>query len=372
MDLPPRTPEHGDEPQRPVDELHKRVGEPQGIGAPQGKGSGTSRSRPTRGGTAIGRTRLEGLIPLLLVVLVLQGCFGPTIGSAPGGSPAAEPAASPSTSAETGFGELWSAEPATPVVGPAQGTVVVAGGGILGPEIWERFVELAGGRDARIVVIPTAASEESFPENWPGILPFLDAGAESVRVLHTRDRTEADSDDFASILQEATGVWFPGGRQGRLVDAYLNTQVHRELFLLLARGGVVGGTSAGASIQASYLVRGDPETNQILMAPGYEEGFGLLNGAAVDQHLLARGREEDLWELLHLQPHLLGIGVDEGTALVIRGDEAEVIGESKVLIYDAQHPVRRPRALAPGSVFHLGERTEFSIQAPAEQSRSQP
>jgi cyanophycinase len=156
------------------------------------------------------------------------------------------------------------------------------------------------------------------------------------------------------------------------VDAYLNTRVHRELFHLLARGGVVGGTSAGASIQASYLVRGDPQTNQILMAPGYEEGFGLLNGAAVDQHLLARGREEDLWELLHLQPHLLGIGVDEGTALVIRGDEAEVIGESKVFIYDARHPVRRPRALDPGTVFHLGERTEFSIQAPDEQSRSRP
>ena len=366
MDLPPRVPQQSGKPQ-------EQGGKPQEQGpAFLSRGSGISRSRLARGGATLRRTLLEGLIPLLLIVLVLQGCSGPTIGSAPGGSPAAEPAASPSGSAGIGPGESSGSETTAPLVGPAQGTVVVAGGGILGLEIWERFVELAGGRDARIVVIPTAASEESFPENWPGILPFLDAGAETVRVLHTRDRTEADTYDFASPLQEATGVWFPGGRQGRLVDAYLHTRVHRELFALLARGGVVGGTSAGASIQASYLVRGDPETNQILMAPGYEEGFGLLNGAAVDQHLLARGREEDLWELLHRQPHLLGIGVDEGTALVIRGDKAEVIGESKVFIYDARHPVRRPRALDPGSVFHLGERTEFSIQAPAEQSRSQP
>jgi cyanophycinase len=358
MDLPPRTPKQGEKPEEQGEEL-------------EGRRSSIPWSRLLHDAATLRRTPLVGFLPLLLVLLVLQGCLGPTVASAPGGTPAAEPATS--ASASTTDSREWSdAESTAPVVGPAQGTVIVAGGGILGPEIWERFVELAGGRDARIVVIPTAASEESFPENWPGILPFLDAGAESVRVLHTRDRAEADTHDFASLLKEATGVWFPGGRQGRLVDAYLNTLVHQELFHLLARGGVVGGTSAGASIQASYLVRGDPETNQILMAPGYEEGFGLLNGAAVDQHLLARGREEDLWELLHLQPHLLGIGVDEGTALVIRGDEAEVIGESKVFIYDARHPVRRPRALDPGSIFHLGERTEFSIQAPDEQSRSQP
>ncbi len=261
---------------------------------------------------------------------------------------------------------------APPVVGPPRGAVMVAGGGFLGPEIWERFVELAGGADARIVVVPTAAGEETFPENWPGILPFLDAGAGDVRILHTRDRSIADTEAFVEPLRQATGVWFPGGRQGRLVDAYLNTRLHLELFDLLARGGVVGGTSAGASIQASYLVRGDPETNQTLMVPGYEEGFGLLNGAAVDQHLRARGREEDLWELLLVHPDLLGIGVDEGTALVIQGDQAEVIGESKVFIYDARHPVRSPRALDPGQSFHLGDRTDLSSDATDTQSGSQP
>lgn len=310
-------------------------------------------------------TRRTWIIPFLVILfLALQGCAGQGVETASGSF------ATPSTVSAEQAAEAPT--PSAPVVGPKRGTVILAGGGILGNEIWERFVEVAGGRDARIVVIPTAASEEVFPENWAGMLPFIDAGAGSVRVLHTRDRGEADTDHFVLPLQDATGVWFPGGRQGRLVDAYLHTRVHRELFQLLSRGGVVGGTSAGASIQASYLVRGDPETNQILMAPGYEEGFGLLSGAAVDQHLLARGREEDLWELLHLQPHLLGIGLDEGTALVVRGDEAQVIGQSKVYIYDARHPVRRPQTLDPGSVFHLGQRSDFSIQSSDAQLRTQP
>lgn len=305
------------------------------------------------------------IIPFLVILcLALQGCAGRSVEAASGSLQA--------PSALLAGQEAEARTPSAPVVGPKRGTVIVAGGGTLGPEIWERFVELAGGRDARIVVIPTATTEDAFPESWAGMLPFIDAGAGSVQVLHTRDRDEADTDHFVSPLQDATGVWFPGGRQGRLVDAYLHTRVHRELFQLLSRGGVVGGTSAGASIQASYLVRGDPETNQILMAPGYEEGFGLLNGAAVDQHLLARGREEDLWDLLQLHPHLLGIGLDEGTALVVRGDKAQVIGQSKVFIYDARHPVRQPKALDPGSVFHLGQRSEFSTQSPDARLRTQP
>jgi cyanophycinase len=164
----------------------------------------------------------------------------------------------------------------------------VAGGGALGPEIWERFVELAGGPEARIVVIPTAGTDEIFPEDWSGFTPIRSAGASAIRVLHTRDREEADHPEFASLLQWATGVWIPGGRQWRLVDAYLHTRVHDELWALLDRNGVIGGTSAGASIQADFLVRGDPSTNQIMVADGYLEGFGFLVNTAIDQHLLAR------------------------------------------------------------------------------------
>src|SRR5690606_37632628 len=175
-----------------------------------------------------------------------------------------------------------------------KGTLVVAGGGRLGPEIMNRFVELAGGANARIVVIPTAGEQDDFPADWGGAETLRTAGAREVTVLHTRDPRVADTEDFVAPLRHATGVWIPGGRQWRLADAYLGTRTLEELNALLARGGVIGGTSAGASIQASYMVRGAVEGNTIVMAPGHEEGFGFLRNAAVDQHLIARGREEDM------------------------------------------------------------------------------
>lgn len=246
---------------------------------------------------------------------------------------------------------------APPRVGPATGTVMAAGGGALGPEIWEAFVERAGGPQARIVVIPTAGTEEVFPPDWSGFAPLKAAGATSVRVLHTRKRSEADTREFAELLRDATGVWIPGGRQWRLVDAYLNTRTHRELQRVLDRGGVVGGTSAGASILGSYLVRGSPETNTIVMAPGYEEGFGILKSAAVDQHLLARGRELDMLQILAVHPQLLGLGLDEGTAVMVEGDQATVVGRSRVAVYDSNraHPVPF-FFVEPGQVIDLAQR----------------
>lgn len=241
-------------------------------------------------------------------------------------------------------------------VGPQEGTLMVAGGGRLGPEIWTHFVDLAGGPDARIVVIPTAGIDDTYSDDWHGLRGLKEAGATNVVLLHTRDRNEADSEEFALAVRGADAVWFPGGRQWRLVDSYLNTRVHDELFELLERGGVIGGTSAGASIQASFLVRGDPSTNQILISPEYQEGFGFLTNAAVDQHLHARNRQDDLWQLLETRPELLGIGIDEGTAVVIRGNRAEVIGAHKVVVYDASGAAPESWAAGAGMAFDLGQR----------------
>ncbi len=253
-----------------------------------------------------------------------------------------------------------------PVVGPSSGALILAGGGSLGPEIWGQFVSLAGGDDARIVVIPTAGAEDDFPEDWGGLEGLREAGAHNLTVLHTRDPEVADSEEFVSPLLEATGVWIPGGRQWRLVDAYLGTRTHQALFELLARGGVVGGTSAGASILASFLVRGDPNTNQVVISQDYLDGFGLLNGTAVDQHLLVRDREDDLWEVLELRPELLGIGLDEGTALVIQEDRGQVIGVSEVLVYDRTGPIPQTHLLREGEAFDLGQRTFAPTMVPQE------
>ena len=245
------------------------------------------------------------------------------------------------------------------VVGPERGTLIAAGGGSLGREITDRFLQLAGGPDAPIVVIPTAGGDTAYSSDWPGLEVLRRSGATNLIVLHTNDRRVANSDAFVAPLLTARGVWFPGGRQWRLVDSYLGTRTERELHALLARGGVIGGTSAGASIQASYLVRGAREGNHIMMAPGYERGFGFLRNVAVDQHVLPRARLADLPPVLARHPRLLGIGIDEGTAIVVQGDELEVIGRSKVFIYGGSDPVDAAGpylVLEPGARYDLRDR----------------
>ncbi len=244
--------------------------------------------------------------------------------------------------------------------GPSRGWLIAAGGGVLDDSIWERFVELAGGPEALIVIIPTASAREEFGDDWPGLEPFRRRGCRRLKILHTRDRQTADSEEFTAPLREAGGVWFGGGRQWRLVDAYLDTRTAAELRNLLARGGVVGGTSAGATILGSYLVRGAPEGNHILMAPGYETGFGFLRAATIDQHLLARQREFDLVEVIRDHPELLGIGLDEGSAIAVHGDRFEVLGVSNVAIYEHDYIENSAGApfyfLSVGNRFDLGKR----------------
>ena len=216
---------------------------------------------------------------------------------------------------------------APPRVGPAHGTLLIVGGGNMG-KLWPLFLELAGGKDAPIVVIPTAGEG---PEPEAKAAETLRAhGATNVTVLHTRDRAMADREDFTEPLRTARAVWFEGGRQWRLVDVYLRTRTQKEIWALLERGGLVGGSSAGATIQGSYLVRGAPEGNQIMMSPGHEEGFALLRDTAIDQHVNTRKRADDLRPVLKVHPALLGIALDEATAIVVSGDRCEVAGAGTV------------------------------------------
>src|SRR5438445_1005334 len=187
-------------------------------------------------------------------------------------------------------------------VGPPKGAVLAAGGGALGPELINRFVDLAGGPDAPIVFIPTALDPQ--PPNLVEVNILRKAGVKNLTILHTTDRQVADSKKFVEPLRKARGVWFGGGRQWRLVDSYLNTRTLRELRAVLDRGGVIGGSSAGATILGSYLVRGARSGNQIMMAPGYEQGFAFLRGVAIDQHLLKRNRENDLVGVIKAHPSL--------------------------------------------------------------------
>lgn len=219
-------------------------------------------------------------------------------------------------------------------IGPEKGTLIITGDWIHGI-FQDKFLELIGGADAPIVVIPTASSSEILSDEFLEKYKqrFVQSGFNNVTVLHTRDPKEANTDEFIEPIKNAMGVIFSGGRQWRHADSYLNTKAHDEFFKLLDRGGVIAGGSAGATIQGSYLARGDSHGNTKMMGD-HEVGLGFIKNVAIDQHLLKRNRQFDMFEILDNRPELLGIGIDEGTGLIVQGDSFEVLGESYVVMYD--------------------------------------
>jgi cyanophycinase len=242
------------------------------------------------------------------------------------------------------------------------GTLVIVGGGGMPRGLMSRFVELAGGKEhARLVYIP-CAEEIDVSQDQGTVQGWKKMGVEHATSLHTKDREQANTDDeFLAPLKDATGIWFGGGRQWNLADSYYGTKAHRMMKEVLYRGGVVGGSSAGASIQARYLARATPIGNFNIMAPGYERGgLGFIGGVAIDQHFTQRRRHQDLTQLVSRYPQLLGIGLDEATAIVVQKSRAEVVGNGKVFFYDSQRPVVADEpdyvALPKGSSYDLAKR----------------
>ena len=190
-----------------------------------------------------------------------------------------------------------------PEYGPAKGTLVIVGGGNLtGSGINEKFIELAGGAEKNFVIVPTAggnrnAQGQLIPYDEQRIIaPWIRLGLKNVRMLHTHDPKVADTEEFAKVLRTADAVWFNGGRQWNIVDSYANTLTYREFHKVLERGGVIGGSSAGATIQGEYLVRGDTSGPDVMMTaePNHQEAFKFLRNAAIDQHINARNRWDHL------------------------------------------------------------------------------
>ncbi len=272
-------------------------------------------------------------------------------------------------------------------VGPKTGALLIDGGSGGKDRVrnFRRFVELAGGKRARIVVVPTASENaekfeiETYRKSVIGEGSIKPA---SMTKLHTRNRTEADSEDFVDPIRKATGIWFAGGRQWRIVDAFGGTLSEREFRAVLERGGAIGGSSAGATIQGSFLARGDTKGNTIMLGD-HQRGFGYLKNAAIDQHVVARGREKDMIEILSdpekkmkdsgQRKSMLGLGIDEGTAVVVKNDLLEVIGKPSgaVLIYDPSIWIkslpddRKFIRLGPGSKYDLRRRIVLKILPPA-------
>ena len=191
---------------------------------------------------------------------------------------------------------------------------------------------------------------------------WRDKGVASAVMLHTKDRNQANSDEaFLAPLRDATGIWFGGGRQWNFSDSYYGTEAHRLMKGVVERGGVIGGSSAGASIQARYLARANPLGNFDIMVDGYERGgLGFIGGVAIDQHFSQRRRQSDMTSLVNRYPQLLGIGLDEKTAILVRGSTAEVVGDGRVFFYDRNQPV------IPGQPDYValedGERYDLSLR----------
>jgi cyanophycinase len=235
--------------------------------------------------------------------------------------------------------------------GPVRGALLIIGGGERGIDIQDAAIRL-GGKPARWVYIPTAGSDADVAKAEPPA--FIERSGGTVTVLHTRDRKVADSEAFTAPLHTATAVFIEGGRQWRLIDAYAGTRTQIELRAVLDRDGLISGTSAGATIQGSYLIRGSPRSNAILMAPGYERGFGYLSNVAIDQHVTQRGRDNDLSVVVAAHPGLLGVGIDESTAVIVQGNTMTVIGKGVVRITDgADHGGEPFYTLKPGARFDL-------------------
>jgi cyanophycinase len=240
-----------------------------------------------------------------------------------------------------------SQDAAPPEYGPAKGTLLIVGGGNMeGTGIQEKFIELAGGENAKVIVVPTAGGnrnregavneykEEDVIRSW------VRRGVKNVKMLHTHDPKVADTEAFVKDLREATAVWFNGGRQWNIVDSYAGTLTYREFHKVLERGGVIGGSSAGATIQGEYLVRGDTSGSGVVMTeePTHQKAFEFLRRSAIDQHINARNRWDDLIPVITKYPNLIGIGLSEGTAIIVKGDVFEVMGKWKVAVHDNTRP----------------------------------
>lgn len=224
-----------------------------------------------------------------------------------------------------------------------KGHLVIIGGGNRDEAMMQKIVELAGGENSKIVVIPNASSEP-IESGESGVQEFKQLGCKDVNYLYcTRENSDADSN--LNKLDEVTGVYFSGGDQSRLTRDLLNTKFLARIKEIYHNGGVISGTSAGAAIMSEVMITGNELINKdstysfITIQKGNVEtieGFGFIKTGIIDQHFIKRKRHNRLISVILEHPDLIGIAIDESTAIVVSPDYTfEVMGENQVIIYDA-------------------------------------
>ena len=265
--------------------------------------------------------------------------------------------------------------PKSPAVPGPKGFLFIVGGGDRDAPLMKRYIEMAAGFGTGRIVIFTMASsvpQEVGPEL---VAEFKGNGAKDV-VACQLTHAEAMASGSANILDGAGGVWFSGGDQAFLTAALLGTPIHKRMLELYEAGCVIGGTSAGAAVMSEFMITGNERrtnneegTWEVILADDvlHTEGFGFVRSAVIDQHFVTRRRHNRLIAVVLQNPSLVGVGIEESTAVLVRPDgKYEVLGEGQVIVYDARRAktFRSPdghlgghgltvHVLLPGDVYDL-------------------
>ncbi len=217
---------------------------------------------------------------------------------------------------------------------PPNGKLIIVGGGTMPDTMYQLFAKFIGGKDQSVVVIPTATNDSAIMVG-AHLNRFKKEGFTNLTTVHARTKEAADAPELIKAIEAAKGIYFSGGDQSRIAEAFQGTHAQGAMIKALYNGAVFMGTSAGATIMGTLLVGGDARKD--LTKPySFPPALGLLRNSAIDQHVLARNRQFDLIPVIEQYPHLLGIGIDESTAIVVEGNQFSVLGKSYVMVYDAK------------------------------------
>jgi len=244
----------------------------------------------------------------------------------------------------------------------AKGKLIIIGGGAIPDSLFTFFANDMGGKDQPMVYIPTATSDEKYIQEGGHLVKFTSRGFTNITTIHTRDKVRADDPKNLELIKNAKGIYFGGGDQDLIAAAYSGTKLYEAFIALLERGGVMMGTSAGATIMGSLLIGGDAR-DDLNKKQVFKPAFSFMKNTAIDQHVLARNRQFDLIPVIENYPGTLGIGIDESTALLVEAGQFKVWGLSYALVYDpldwAKQKKKSGRVIKPfkmmssGSSFNL-------------------
>lgn len=243
-----------------------------------------------------------------------------------------------------------------------KGKLIIIGGGSIPDSLFSFFANYMGGKDQPIVYIPTATTDEEYIQKGEHLIKFSSRGFTNLSTIHTRNKKEADDPKNIALMRNAKGLYFGGGDQQLIANAYAGTKLYDEFIALLNRGGVIMGTSAGATIMGSLMVGGDAR-DDISKKYAFNPAFSFMTNTALDQHVLARNRQFDLIPVIEHYPGTLGIGMDESTAIIVEAGQFKVWGISYAMLYDPKDWAAQKKkwgaVLKPFKMMASGSRFNF-------------